>query len=154
MPLKAKRALRRKQLAKKQPPSLLILGGIALLLIAVFALKSVGNTLDSTVSLETQLDQALQQGRPTFVFLHSMECIPCKAMINVVEQVYPEFQNSVVLIDVDVYDQSNTNILRRENLRSIPTLVFYNGNGNRQVHIGVMEPDQFRQTLGALTAGQ
>lgn len=131
-----------------------ILVGIALLLIAVFALKSGGDASDSTASLETQLNQALQQGRPTFVFSHSMECIPCKAMINVVLQVYPEFQNSVALIDVDVYDQSNTNILRRENLRSIPTLVFYDGNGNRQMHIGVMEPDQFRQTLSALTTGQ
>lgn len=153
-PLKAKRALRRKQLAKKQPPTLLILAGIALLLIVVFALKSGAEGAASTAALETQLDQALQQGRPTFVFLHSMECIPCKAMMEVVDQVYPEFRDSVVLIDVDIYDRSNTNILRRENLQSIPTLVFYDGNGKRQMHIGVMEPEQFRQTLTQLAAGQ
>ncbi|GAB4489441.1 MAG: thioredoxin family protein [Anaerolineales bacterium] len=153
-PLKAQRPLRRKQLAKKQPPTLLILGGIALLLIAVFAFKSGGNTSDSRNSLENQLNQALTEHRPTFVFLHSLECIPCKAMMEVVDQVYPAFQDSVVLIDVDVYDQNNTNILRRENLQSIPTLVFYDANGNRQMFIGVMEPDQFRQTLGALAAGK
>ena len=74
--------------------------------------------------------------------------------MEVVKQVYPEFQDSVVLIDVDVYDQRNNNIMRREGLQSIPTLVFYDRNGKRQMNIGVMESDQFRQTLSALAAGQ
>lgn len=154
-PSSTKRALRRKQLAQKQQwLSLLIVGGIALLLIAVFAFKSGGSVPASTDSLEAQLDQALTEHRPTFVFLHSLECIPCKAMMEVVDQIYPEFRDSVVLIDVDIYDRDNTNLLRRENLQFLPTLVFYDGNGKRQMHISVMEPEQFRQTLGALAAGQ
>jgi len=154
-PLNAKRALRRKQLAQKQQSlTLLILGGIALLLIAVFAFKSGGSTPTSTNSLEAQLDQALKNERPTFVFLHSLECIPCKEMMGVVAEVYPEFQDSVVLIDVDIYDERNANLLRRENLQSIPTLVFYDAKGKRQMMIGAMPPDQFRATLNQLVAGQ
>ncbi len=144
---------RKHPIRKQGPPTLLILAGIALLLIAVFALKNSNNTSVSAASLEAQLDQALKDGRPTFVFLHSLDCIPCKEMMGVVADVYPEFQDSVVLIDVDVYDQRNTNILRREGLRSIPTLVFYDANGARQMFIGVMPPDQFRDTLQKLAAG-
>ena len=88
------------------------------------------------------------------VFLHSLDCIPCKEIMGTVGNIYPEFQNSVVLIDVDVYVQSNQNILRRERLQSIPTLVFYDAQGSRQVFIGAMPPEQLRETLTLLAAGQ
>ncbi len=145
--------LKRKRPVRKQPPTLLILAGIALLMIAIFAFKSGGNSSASTASLESQLDQALNAKRPTFVFLHSLDCIPCKEMMGTVADVYPNFQDSVVLIDVDVYDKNNANILRRERLQSIPTLVFYDAQGNRQVFIGAMPPEQFRQTLSQLVSG-
>ena len=145
---------KRKHHARKRPPTLLILAGIVLLLIAIFAFKSGNDTPTSAVSLEAQLDQALKDGRPTFVFLHSLECIPCKAMMGTVTDVYPDYQDAVVLIDVDIYDQNNSNIIRREQLQSIPTMVFYDAQGNRQVFIGAMSPDQFRDTLTKLAAGQ
>jgi thiol:disulfide interchange protein len=149
---KTRRAVRHKQIAKKQTTTLLIVGGLALLLIAVFALKN-GSSPASTANLEAELDQALQQGRPTFVFLHSLECIPCKEMMNTVAQVYPEFQDSVVLIDVDIYQQSNANLIRREGLQSIPTLVFYDAQGKRQLFIGAMPAEQFHDVMTQLAAG-
>lgn len=145
---------KRKRHIRKNPPTLLILAGIALLLIAVFALKSGKDPHASAASLESQLDQALSDGLPTFVFLHSLDCIPCKAMMKTVADDYPDFQDSVVLIDVDIYDQSNSNIIRRERLQSIPTLVFYNAQGTRHVFIGAMPSEQFRDTLTRLAAGQ
>lgn len=144
----------KKPVRKQQPPTLLILAGIVLLLIAVFALKSGGDSFASATSLESQLDEALAAKRSTFVFLHSLDCIPCKEMMGVVAEVYPEFQDSVVLIDVDIYNQNNQNILRRERLQSIPTLVFYDAQGTRQVFIGVMPPEQFRDVMTQLAAGQ
>ena len=145
---------KRKRPARKNPPTLLILAGIALLLVAIFAVKHDDNSSASTSSLEAQLDQALNEGLPTFVFLHSLDCIPCKEMMGTVADVYPDFQNSVVLIDVDIYDKSNSNLIQRERLQSIPTLVFYNAQGTRQVFIGAMQPEQFCDTLTQLAAGQ
>lgn len=144
---------KRKYRPAKNPPTLLILAGIALLLIAIFLVKG-GDSASTATALESQLDEALAAKRPTFVFLHSLDCIPCKEMMGVVAEVYPEFQDAVALIDVDVYDKNNQNILRREQLQSIPTLVFYDSKGKRQVFIGVMQPDQFRDTLTQLAAGQ
>jgi thiol:disulfide interchange protein len=150
---KAKHTKRRKR-ASKNPPTLMILAGITLLLIVAFALKSGSDSSVSSASLEAQLDDALAAKRPAFVFLHSLDCIPCKEMMGTVADVYPEFQNSVVLIDVDIYQQSNTNLIRRERLQSIPTLVFYDTQGTRQVFIGAMPPDQFRDVMTQLAAGQ
>lgn len=72
----------------------------------------------------------------------------------VVDQVYPEYQDAVVLIDVDVYQQSNADLLKREQVQSIPTLVFYDAEGARQVFIGAMPAEKFRDTLGQLVASQ
>jgi thioredoxin-related protein len=148
---KAKHTKRRKR-TSKNPPTLMILAGIALLLVAVFALKNGDNP--SSTSLESQLDEALTAKRPTFVFLHSLDCIPCKEMMGTVADVYPEFQNSVVLIDVDIYQQSNANLIRRERLQSIPTLVFYDAQGTRHIYIGAMPSDQFRDVMTQLATGQ
>jgi hypothetical protein len=71
-----------------------------------------------------------------------------------VADVYPDYQDSIVLIDVDVYDQGNSNIIHRERLQSIPTLVFYDAKGTRQVFIGAMPSEQFRDTLTQMVAGQ
>jgi thiol:disulfide interchange protein len=146
---------KRKHHVRKQPPALWVLAGIILLLVAIFTFKNGSdNTPVSAASLESQLDQALKDGRPTFVFLHSLDCIPCKEMMGVVADVYPSFQESVVLIDVDIYKQGNENIMRREQLQSIPTLVFYDTTGKRQMFIGAMSPDKFRDTLTQLAAEQ
>lgn len=144
----------RKYRPVKNPPTFLILAGIALVLIVIFAFKNGDTSSVSVASLETQLDQALSDRRPTFVFLHSTDCIPCKAMMETVADIYPEYQESVTLIDVDIYDPQNQNILRRERLQSIPTLVFYDAQGIRQVYIGAMQPDHFRDVMTQLVAGQ
>lgn len=141
----------RKRRTRNKLPAPFILAGIALLIVAVIFLKNESEAPATTGSLENQLDQALRKNDPTFVFLHSTDCIPCMEMMDVVADVYPGFEDSVVLIDVDVYDQRNANILRREGLQAIPTLVFYDDQGRRQMHIGVLKPDQLRAVLLALS---
>lgn len=139
---------------QKSPSTLLILAGIALILIGVFTFKNGKDSSASAAALESQLDQALAAKRPTFVFLHSLNCVACKEMMKTVADVYPDYQDSIVLIDVDIYDQSNSDIIRRERLQSIPTLVFYDAKGTRQVFIGAMPAEQFRATLTQMVAGQ
>ena len=150
-----KRLKRKKPSQKRKPlPGLLILIGLILFVGSIFFLKNgLKNETQDSQTLEGQLDAALQEKRPTFVFLHSLECIPCKEMMEIVAQVYPPFEDTVVLIDVDVYDQRNTNILRREGLQAIPTLVFYDREGERQMHIGVLPPEQLGTVLDSLTQG-
>ncbi len=140
--------------AQKTSATFLILAGLALLLIAIFVLKRSTDSSASAVSLESQLDQALAAKRPTVVFLHSLNCIPCKTMMKTVADVYPDYQDSVLLIDVDISDQRNSDIIQRERLQSIPTVVFYDVRGIRQVFIGAMPSEQFRGTLDQLAAGQ
>ncbi len=102
---------------------------------------------------EAQFDQHLAAGKPVVAFFHSNDCVQCVKMIEVVEQVYPDFAGEVALIDVNVYDRQNQNLLRRAGIRAIPTMIFIDGAGQGQGFIGLMEMDTFRRELQRLAGG-
>ena len=99
---------------------------------------------------ETQLDRLLQAGEPVFLFFHSNTCTQCIRRTGIVEEVYPDFSDSVALVDVNVYDERNKSLLQRANIRAIPTLIFIDGEGEVGGHVGVMEPDALREQLQEL----
>jgi thiol:disulfide interchange protein len=107
----------------------------------------------STSSPEEQLDRLLADGQPVLAFFHSMTCVPCIQMDGIVKEVYPDFQERVSLVDVNVYDKANQNLLRRANLRVIPTLIFIDRNGEARGYTGVMPADALRAQLITLAGG-
>ena len=150
MPEKSSRNLKSK--SKNILPSLIILLGISVLAVAIILLKNQPTETISpeAESLETQFDGYLEEGKPVFAFFHSTNCQSCIDMMEIVAEVYPEFAGTVEIVDVDVYDARNENLLRRAGIRSIPTLIFFNRQGQGYVSIGVMEANQLRQELTTL----
>ena len=147
----------KKNYSKSSPwPKIFILAGIALIITVIIIVKNQsveqpGSTANQTA--EALLDQYLEEGKPTFVFFHSNNCQSCIDMIAVVNQVYPDYKNTVALVDVNVYDPANQNLLRRANIYSIPTQVFIDRTGQGKVAMGVMTPEDFRTQLLALSKG-
>lgn len=103
---------------------------------------------------EAQLERLLAAGQPTLAFFHSTNCVQCLKMMQVVEQVYPEFSDQVALVDVNVYDQSNASLLQRARIQAIPTQVFFDSTGRGLVVMGAMDPQQFRERMQALAGAQ
>jgi thiol-disulfide isomerase/thioredoxin len=138
-------------------PKALVIGGVILLAFAILMVKGKSQPISTTSSLNTlpeaALERALEAGQPTLAFYHSTDCYQCIVMMDTVTQVYPEYDDTITLIDVNVYEERNVPLLKLVRLQYIPTLMFYNQNGEMQVHIGVMEADQLRQTLAALIGG-
>lgn len=96
---------------------------------------------------ESQFDQHLAAGKPIVAFFHSNDCVQCVKMIEVVEQVYPDFAARVALVDVNVYDRQDQNLLRRTGIRAIPTMIFIDAAGQGQAVIGQMAVGDFRGQL-------
>lgn len=115
--------------------------------------QSSQDTSETNTQAEAMLNQLIASGKPTFVFYHSTDCYTCKVMMATVAEIYPEFQDAVALVDVNVYDASNQNLLQKAQIRSIPTQVFIDGTGKSTVIIGVMEPEVLRQYLAKLAGG-
>ncbi len=137
---------------------ILIVAGVVVLIAVVLMLKAGNNpqvqTADTSGNLPaTQLQNALNEHRPTLAFFHSNNCQQCITMIGIVERVYPEFADSIVLVDANVYDERNEALLRQVGLQYIPTLIFYDRTGQKHISVGVIEAEQLRQTLTALAKG-
>ena len=120
----------------------LVLGGKALL----------AKPINPGDPAEVQLDQALAQQRVVFALYHSTTCIPCKEMERVAADVMPEFKNQVTFIDVNVYDDANMNLLRRMQIRVIPTTFIYDRHGTSKTFQGVLSRDALRAELRAALA--
>jgi len=106
------------------------------------------------LSPEAQIDRLVAAKQPVFAFFHSTTCKQCVDMTAIVEQVYPDFNGHVYLVDVNVYDRGNQNLLRRANLRVIPTLVFIDRGGEAWGYTGVMPAADLRKQLQTLAGGE
>ena len=154
---------------------ILPIGGLVLLVIAILVFKEndrlviptanssklpeehLTETLQDEISEdspeelpEAELARALSAGQPALAFFHSNNCHQCIVMMETVSQVYPEFADSVALVDINVYDERNERLLQVVRIQYIPTLIFYDRTGNKQVSVGVMEAEKLSQTLAAL----
>jgi thioredoxin-like negative regulator of GroEL len=145
--------------------TILVLAGLGVVIAGILLLKGQQQPAATAISAPAaaslvfagppseQFQQSLAARHPTVVFMHSNNCIPCQAMMEVVDEVYPEFATQVVLVDVDVYDRTNTALMQQLGLRVIPTTVFFDRQGQGQQFMGVMEPDDLRDTLRQLAQG-
>jgi len=148
---------RKKVHKSSRVPQYVTIGGVILLIMLVLSFKFNNQPEASSnfsILPETQLEEALEAGKPTLAFFHSDDCQQCIIMIDTVEQVFPEFSTSVTLIDINVYDPNNEPLLRRVELQYIPTLVFFDENGKGEPYEGVMTVDELRQHLISITGAQ
>ena len=121
---------------------ILIIMGVLLMVVAVIAFKNRPQPeimVKASDLPEAQLDRALDAGKPTLAFFHSNNCDQCITMIGNVDQVYPEFRDSIELVDIDVYNPLNNPLLEKVKLQYIPMLIFYDKNGDGKTFIGVMD---------------
>lgn len=99
---------------------------------------------------EEQVDRYMEQGQAAFIFFHSNNCQSCIDMMGVVDEVYPEFQEVLPIVDVNVYDPLNQRLLQRAQINTIPTQLFLGADGQGKISIGLMSPDQLREQLSTL----
>ena len=145
---------------KSSAPFVLALIGIALVILVVTQVKAQTQSASPTPIgaasknlPAVQLDKALAQRQPALVFMHSTDCIPCAQMMKIVDQVTPEFEGKVALVDVDVYNDANASLMRRLGLQVIPTSVIYDRNGQSKTYVGVMSANDLRSRLQQAAGG-
>lgn len=142
---------KRRPQRQKAHPKWWILSAIGLAIVAVLLAKPrTALPVDAGLAPDALLEQALAAGHPVLVFYHSLDCHSCVEMMEVVAEVYPEFEATVDLVDVNVYDPSSEAVIRWGGIRYIPTLVFVDRGGGREVKVGTMTLEALQEGLGAL----
>ena len=74
--------------------------------------------------------QAPVPGMVTMVDLGATECIPCKMMAPIIEELQTEYQGRAAVVFIDVW--KNPAAGRQFGIRAIPTQIFFDAQGKEQ----------------------
>jgi len=161
---------RKRSQQKPKDRKLLWIGAIILVSALLFVFKNISNRPTENVnaikagaptlapvqvneeavveeSLEKRFNRLTLAKEPVFAFYHSNNCQLCLQMIEIVKEVYPEYEDKISLVDINVYDDLNKNLLIWANIHSIPTQIFINDSGEISQTIGLMTAGQLREAL-------
>lgn len=134
------------------------LGGIVLLcVIALFGgLFSNLGLVESQASLGAAADlisgapQSVPiPGKVTMVDLGAHKCIPCKMMAPIIKELSVDYDGRAAIVFIDVWEHPN--VPQQFGIRTIPTQIFYDAEGNEQFrHEGFLDKESIVEKLKEL----
>jgi thioredoxin 1 len=120
----------------------------ALIAFVAFRSQSV-STAGETIATSTQATGTADSGKVTMIDLGATECVPCKMMAPILEELKKEYAGRADIIFIDVWkDRSQA---KKYGIRAIPTQIFFDASG-REVyrHTGFMDKKRIVETLSRL----
>jgi thioredoxin 1 len=103
----------------------IIIGLIAV--VAIVAISTVFLKKGNQPDQAEPIPQAPVPGMVTLVDLGAKECIPCKMMAPILEELEKEYQGRAAVIFIDVW--KNPEAGSKFGIRTIPTQIFYDAQG-------------------------
>ncbi len=92
----------------------------------------------------------MRNEKPAMILFRSTNCVPCKRMEKLVNQVRGDYEPDIVFIDVIVYDRSNTELIRQAQIQAIPTSFFIKASGQGRKFVGATSIEVLRAELANL----
>ncbi len=112
--------------------------------------SSVVTTDKQEAAVSTQVVMA-GSGLVTMIDLGATECIPCKMMAPILEEVRQEYKGRAEIVFIDVW--KNPDQAKNYGIRAIPTQIFFDADGvERERHVGFMDKKSIIAILTRLGA--
>jgi thioredoxin 1 len=128
---------------KKTLRSTASIGFISILALACFA------SISWSAEPAPSAPEAPVKGMVTMVDIGAKECIPCKMMAPIMEELEKEYKGRAAIIFIDVWKYREQ--ARKFGIRSIPTQIFYDKEGKEvSRHEGFMEKKAIVAALESL----
>jgi thioredoxin 1 len=90
---------------------------------------------------KTSRQQSPAKSLPLLVDIGAKQCIPCKMMAPILEEMKKDYSDSVKVEFIDVWE--NPNAGQKYGVRAIPTQIFYNASGKELYrHMGYISKEQ------------
>lgn len=137
----------------------IVLVSVAVVVLGIFSLRSV-TVAGGKAPADTSAPQknavaenkkqlpARSDIKVTFVELGSVNCMPCKAMQPVMEDIEKEFGDQVKVIFHDVWTKEGRPFGEKYKIRAIPTQVFLDKDGNEYFrHQGFFPKEEIIKVL-------
>jgi thioredoxin 1 len=84
----------------------------------------------------------------TFIELGSVNCIPCRMMQPIMEDIKKEYKEQVEVVFYDVWTEAGRPLGEKYKIRAIPTQVFLDKNGTEYFrHVGFFPKEELVKVL-------
>jgi thioredoxin 1 len=90
--------------------------------------------------------EVLKSDVPVLVDFTATWCGPCRALAPIVEKVADEFEGKIKVGKLDI-DES-PNVTAKYGIRSVPTVLVFQGGQKKDQHVGLTTRDKLVQMLG------
>lgn len=101
---------------------------VTLMLLITFLFLNTGCNAQSNE--ETNKKKEAAKAKITFVELGSVNCIPCRQMVPVMEAIEEKYGNQIEVVFHDVWKPEGKPYAQQYGIKLIPTQVFLDENGN------------------------
>lgn len=106
-----------------------------------------------TEPVTARLEQLRADSAPVVVYFHSPDCSSCEQVQASLDEVYPEFKDSVALLDLDVTNLRYRDLVNQAGVQTAPTLLLVNAAGEEKLIVGEISPQDLRAELASLAGG-
>lgn len=94
-----------------------------------------------------------QAGKPQIVKFTSAMCLDCQTMNKIFKEIFPKYQDKIILTEIPVQDSSafNQEQIKKYNVTLVPTIILLNSDGKQVQRIeGAIEKDKMEKYLQEL----
>jgi thioredoxin 1 len=116
--------------------------------LVLFLLISCQGKADTSGRADASASAVSEQTKVTFIELGSVNCVPCKAMQPIMDDLRKEYPRDVKVVFYDVWTPAGRPYGQKFGIRVIPTQVFLDAEGKEFLrHEGFFPKDQLVQVL-------
>ncbi len=133
---------------KIRPRWTLIIAAILIAVAGTYGLLAARSS-PSEVKENVQAANVPTPGLVTMIDLGASECIPCKMMAPILEELKVEYRDKADIIFIDVWQKPDQ--AKKYGIRAIPTQIFFDADGREvQRHVGFLDKKQIIKILTKL----
>lgn len=92
-------------------------------------------------------------GKPQIIKFTSKMCLDCQTMNGIIKEIYPKYQDKIVLTEINVQDGSsfNNEQIEKYDVNLVPTIILIDSNGKQTRKIvGAISKDEMENCLKEL----
>lgn len=124
----------------------LVLGFVVILVFVVFTITRQTPTPDESQPISSPVDSKLTlkqgTGRPRLVDLGATECVACKKLAPILEELRTEYAGRMDVDFIDVWKAANQDQAMAYGIQQIPTQIFLDPNGRELWrHVGFLSKE-------------
>ena len=136
------------------------LGGFALMALVSCANNGANNANESASVADTVSQEVVEQpvvkadsaveGLPEVVDFYATWCGPCQKLVPIFEKLEKKYEGKIKFTRVDVDQEPE--MAAENDVQAVPTLVFIDKDGNKEVNVGLLSEEELDAKLQALLA--